>query len=268
MKRRMGPRREDGLSLLEVVIAAALLVVVGLMLLMVVTVGSQQLSRAKALTRATSLAQSKMEEVLQKAPGQVPPCATPCPFPTVPEYTYTVAYSPFAGMTALQTAVVTVTGPLSTRVAFAQGLPAGGVTPIATTRFTANVAPDTTILVSAVVDKSTNTLYVRTNEAETAYLHILLGSSRVVSGLALVGYFPATGIDNALPVYQITVTFLDRSTTPPGVCTIGLNKAGASGCAGGGANPVWTVNGGPWVPCGATVNLSSMTCVPISTYFP
>lgn len=122
MRRKDKRKDSSGLTILEVVIASGLMLVIGTMLVLIMTFGMGQLTRAKALSIAQSLASQKMEEATAKAPNKLTPVTGSFPPPN-DKYNYLIEYTPHLTYSTLQNAIVNVLGPFGVNTVYAQALP-------------------------------------------------------------------------------------------------------------------------------------------------
>ena len=204
--------RTRGLTLVEVMIGGVILLTLCVTMVLIISVGLHQLKRAKAQETGVTLAQQKIEEVVAKAPAQLTALSGPCP--GQPDYKYSVAYTPNGqAPAALMDALVTVSGPLGTRVALAGALPAGGYSNLETVVGSTGGYP---VRAVGIIDRSTNILHLTTWVSSSAdwtttaaggVAHFQLGAGRVVGNFKLVCDRPD----------GMWVFFLDKATTPPKV---------------------------------------------------
>lgn len=205
---------QSGLTILEVVIATMLLMVVGFALVILFSLGLQQLTRAKMLTMATSLAQAKMEEAIAKAPGKLDSLSGT--FTSKPDYSFNVSYSPDPSLPALQTALVEVKGLLGVNAVFAMSVPAGG--------YLFDAAP--TQLFSFALAQITGLLDT-TNRQLTVYsvpwdstgitFHLNLPSNLTITKFKVMW-----NANNSLE-QNTNFIFLDTSVNPPRQCIFGIS---------------------------------------------
>lgn len=277
MSFKMSFKKKDqfGLSILEVVIATMLLMVVGFAMVIVFSLGLQQLTRAKTLTMATSLAQQKMEEVLAKAPGKLPTLSGT--FSSKPDYNFNVSYSANPLLPALQTALVEIKGPLGTQVAFAQAVPAGSqYSNIASAiAFLGHVE----ITTSGVVDRyNQNMLHLKNLSYPFGHFQLQIGTGKQVSSLTLA-VLSGSPFNSFPQEFGLFVLFFDKTSSPYNVCKIKLVGSRSTG-VGRNSSIIYPCgfgnfrvegNGIASTTCvnnnGPPVNVSALVCEPFSVFF-
>lgn len=210
--------KQRALTILEVVIATAILVVVGLIMVTVMTFGLQQMTRAKALHIAASLAQQKMEEAIEIAPNKLSNLNGN--FTEQPDYSYQVIYTPTSqAPDFLQTVLVKVLGPFSTQTSYAAAVTsASGYSAIASSEFQCNDISSVYFSspVLAVLDKSAKKVYIRQGNQPTCKMTLDFSgaTSRIFTSIRIGGI----NCDSGNAYYRLYL--IDRSTSPFTICAL------------------------------------------------